>query len=304
MGRIAFVFSGQGAQTPGMGKDLYETSAAAREIFDAADALRPGTSKQCFEGTEEELRETANTQPCMVAMELAAAAAVTEAGVRADMTAGFSLGELSALSYAGAMDFETAFTLVCRRGELMQRAAEQTPTAMAAVLKLSNEAVEELCAGFAHVWPVNYNCPGQVTVSGLEDEMKEFNKAVKAAGGRAMPLKVRGAFHSPYMQDASDEFAAEIDKYVFSAPKIPVYANHTAAPYDADVRGPLSAQMCHPVRWEESVRNMLAAGADTFVELGPGRTLCSLIARIDKEARCFSVSTPEDVETALEEARK
>ena len=288
MGRIAFVFSGQGAQTPGMGKDLYESSEAARRVFDAADALRPGTSRQCFEGTEEELRETANTQPCLVAMELAAAAAVTEAGARADMAAGFSLGELSALAYAEAMDFEPAFRLVCRRGELMQRAAEQTPTAMAAVLKLSNEEVERLCADFAHVWPVNYNCPGQVTVSGLEEEMAEFHSAVRAAGGRTMPLKVRGAFHSPYMKEASDEFAAEIDQYTLAAPKIPVYANFTAEPYGPDVAGTLKEQMCHPVRWEATVRNMLAAGVDTFMEVGPGRTLCNLIAKTDKSARCLS----------------
>ena len=201
------------------------------------------------------------------------------------------------------MDFDTAFTLVCRRGELMQRAAEQTPTAMAAVLKLSNEEVERLCAGFAHVWPVNYNCPGQVTVSGLENEMADFYKAVRAAGGRTMPLKVRGAFHSPYMQDASDEFAVAIDQYTFAAPRIPVYANFTAEPYGADVAGTLKEQMCHPVRWETTVRNMLAAGADTFVELGPGRTMCNLIAKTDKAARCFSVAEAKDVAALLAEVR-
>ena len=186
----------------------------------------------------------------------------------------------------------------------MQRDAEARDTAMAAVLKLPNEEVERLCAGFEHIYPVNYNCPGQVTVSGLAEEMEAFSAAVKAAGGRTMPLKVRGAFHTPYMRGASEEFCRELAAYTFHAPGIPVYANHTAAPYGADVTGTLGEQMCHPVRWEESVRSMLAAGADTFVELGPGRTLCGLIARIDKGARCFAVASPEDAEEALAEVNK
>ncbi|MGN0969099.1 MAG: ACP S-malonyltransferase, partial [Oscillospiraceae bacterium] len=198
MGKIAFVFAGQGAQFAGMGRDLYERSAAARQVFDRVDAIRPDTSAQCFEGTDAELKETKNTQPCMFAVEMAAAAALTDAGIRADMTAGFSLGELAALTYSGAADLETGFKLVWRRGEWMQKASEQEPTAMAAVLKLTNEQVEELCSQFKQVYPVNYNCPGQVSVSGAEAEMPAFSAAVKAAGGRAVPLKVRGAFHSPF----------------------------------------------------------------------------------------------------------
>ena len=145
MGKIAFVFAGQGAQHPGMGQELAEISPAAAEVFQKLDALRPGTSAQCFSGTDEELKETKNTQPCMFAVELAAAAALTEAGIKADRAAGFSLGEIGALTYTGAVDLETGFHLVCRRGELMQAAAEEQPTAMAAVLKLPNEKVEELC---------------------------------------------------------------------------------------------------------------------------------------------------------------
>ena len=181
MGKIAFVFAGQGAQFPGMGQELAQCSPAAAKIFAELDALRPGTSQQCFAGTEEELKETKNTQPCMFAVELASAAALAEGGLRADMTAGFSLGEIAALTYSGAVDLATGFHLVCRRGELMQEAAEAQPTAMAAVLKLSNEDVEKVCAQFDQVYPVNYNCPGQVSVACAKEQLAPFSAAVKAA---------------------------------------------------------------------------------------------------------------------------
>ncbi|MBQ1501042.1 MAG: ACP S-malonyltransferase, partial [Firmicutes bacterium] len=199
-----------------MGSDLYQNSAAARKIFDAADALRPGTAKQCFEGTEDELRETKNTQPCMFAVEMAAAAVLTEAGIKAAMTAGFSLGELAALAYSGIVDISDGFRLVTRRGELMQEAALQHPASMVAVLRLAHEDVQRISAGFDEVYPVNYNCPGQVAVSGREDQMPDFIKAVKDAGGKCIPLKVKGGFHSPFMEKAAESFRSELDKYCFA----------------------------------------------------------------------------------------
>ena len=301
MGKVAFVFSGQGAQAPGMGLDFYENSPAAKDLFDRCEAIRPGTLEQCFRGSEEELKETANTQPCMVAMELAALAAAREAGLEPDMAAGFSLGELSALGCAGAMDTETAFRLTCRRGELMQQAAEAHQTGMAAVVKLTNEEVEKICAGFRQVWPVNYNCPGQVTVSGAEEEMAAFSAAVKTAGGRAIPLKVRGAFHSPFMAEAGKAFQGELDSAPLRAPRIPVYANLTGEPYGENVASTLGRQMFSPVRWEASVRGMIAAGAETFVELGPGKTLCGLIGKTDPNVRCFSLSDMKDIEILRKE---
>ena len=301
MGKVAFVFSGQGAQAPGMGLDLYEHSPEARALFDALEPLRPGTLEQCFRGSEAELQETANTQPCMVAMELAALASVRSIGLEPDMAAGFSLGELSALCCGGAMDAQTAFRLTCRRGELMQRAAEARRTGMAAVVKLTNKEVEALCAGFRQVWPVNYNCPGQVTVSGAEEEMADFAAAVKAAGGRAIPLKVRGAFHSPFMAEAGAAFQKELDASPLRSPAIPVFANLTGEPYGESTAATLGKQMCSPVRWEASVRGMIAAGADTFVELGPGKTLCGLIGKTDGSVRCFAVSETGDLETLRKE---
>lgn len=203
MGKIAFVFSGQGDQFPGMGKDLFEKYPLARTIFDMCDRIRPGTSDQCFHGTEEELKETGITQPCLFAMELAAASVLLDKGITPDMVAGFSLGELVAATISGAFDNETGFRLVCKRAELMQNEAEKFDTFMAAVVKLTAEQVQEVCRKYTDVYPVNFNCPGQITVSGISSKMTEFFSDVKAAGGKAIPLKVRGAFHSPFMNDAA-----------------------------------------------------------------------------------------------------
>ena len=166
MGKIAFVFSGQGDQFPGMGKNLYEKYPAARKIYDLCDGIRPGTSARCFDGTEEELKETGNTQPCLFATELAAACVLMEKGIIPDMTAGFSLGEVAAAAVSGLFDYETGFRLVCKRGELMQAEARKFDTSMAAVLRLAPEKVEEVCGKYSDIYPVNYSCPGQITVSG------------------------------------------------------------------------------------------------------------------------------------------
>ena len=296
MGKIAFVFADQGAQAPGMGKEFYEASSAAAAVFAAADSIRPGTSAQCFEAPDEELQETKNTQPCLYTVEMAIAAAVTDAGIKADVTAGFSLGELSALTYAGTMNLEDGIKAVSRRAELMQVCAEQQDTAMAAVIKLSNEKIRELCGQFSHMYPVNFNCPGQTSVSGDAEEMVRFADAVKEAGGRAKILKVNGAFHSPYMSEAAVGFAEVLAKTDLKTPSIPVYANRTGVPYHEDIRDTLASQIDHPVLWEEIVRNMIQEGVVTFIELGPGKTLCGLIKRIDPDVTLFHVSVPEDLE--------
>lgn len=289
MDRVAFVFSGQGDQHPGMGKDLYDKYPAARAAYDLCDAIRPGTSSQCFGGTEEELRETKNTQPCLFAMELAAAATLREAGIRPVAAAGFSLGEVVAATVCGIFDEETGFRLVVKRGELMQREAEKSDTAMAAVVKLTPEQVQELCGRFSEVYPVNFNCPGQITVSGLASQMADFAAAVKAAGGRALPLAVKGAFHSPFMAAAAEDFARELAQAEIREGDIALYSNMTAEPYTRDVAMLLSRQICSPVRWEELIRNMIADGIGTFIEIGPGRTLTNMIRKIDKNVRAMTV---------------
>ncbi|MDO4483839.1 MAG: ACP S-malonyltransferase [Clostridia bacterium] len=288
MGKVTFVFSGQGDQHPGMGKALYEQYPAARAVFDMCESIRPGTIRQCFEGTEEELKETANTQPCLFAMELAAARVLMDKGITPDAVAGFSLGEVVAAAVSGMMTDAEAFRLVCRRGELMQQAADQHDTAMAAVVKLTAEQVEALCANYAQVYPVNYNCPGNITVSGLREELTAFSADVKAAGGRALPLKVKGAFHSPFMASASEAFYQALQQAELKTPAIALYANKTAMPYEGDAAVLLSQQICSPVRWEQTIRNLMAAGVDTFVEIGPGKTLTNMIKKITAEAKAVT----------------
>ena len=289
MGKIAFIFSGQGDQYPGMGKELYERDPVAKQVYDLCDGIRPGTSSQCFQGTEEELKETKNTQPCLFAMALAAACALLEKGVIPQALAGFSLGEVVAATVSGALDQETGFRLVCKRGELMQREAEKFDTAMAAVVKLTPQQVQEVCKGYSQIYPVNFNCPGQITVSGLSSQMAGFMADVKAAGGRAIPLKVRGAFHSPFMEEAAKDFAEELAKVEIRAPKITLYSNRTAQPYGEEVAALLSSQICNPVQWEKSVENMIASGIDTFIEIGPGKTLSNMVKKISPEVKAVNV---------------
>ena len=298
MGGVSFLFSGQGDQFPGMGQNLYETYPAAREAFDLCESLRPGTLEQCFRGAAEELKETRNTQPCLFAMELAAAAVLEEKGIVPEAAAGFSLGEVTAAAFTGIVDRETGFRLVCKRGALMQAAAEQFDTSMAAVVKLTPETVQELCSRYSQVYPVNFNCPGQITVSGLAEQMTAFAADVKAAGGRAIPLKVGGAFHSPFMAQAAQAFADELAKAAMSKGRMPLYSNVTARPYEEDPRTLLAKQIASPVLWERIIRNMADAGMDTFIEIGPGKTLTNMVKKILPQAKTYCVA---EMETLLKE---
>lgn len=288
MGKIAFVFSGQGDQYPGMGEEMYKKYSSAREIFDMCDEIRPGTTKQCFFGTDDELKETVNTQPCLFAMELAAAKVLLDKKIVPEAVAGFSLGEVTAATFSGMFDYETGFKLVCKRGELMQQEAEKYDTFMAAVIKLTAEQVEEICKKYSYVYPVNFNCPGQVTVSGLAGQKSDFFAEVKAAGGRAIPLKLKGAFHSPYMNAAAKYFAEELSSAELSYGKIPLYSNLTSELYDGDAAGLLAQQICNPVQWEKIIRNMISSGFDTFIEIGPGSTLTNMIKKIDAGVKALN----------------
>jgi len=303
MGKIAFVFAGQGAQKPGMGKDLYGSSPAAKSVFDMAENLRPSTLALTFDGSSEELNMTRNTQPCLFAVDLACAAALAECGVSAAAVAGFSLGEIPAAAFCRVFTYEDAFRFVCARAEAMQICAEENPGDMFAVLKLPAEIVEEICSMFENCWPVNYNCPGQTVVACAAEISEGLTAAVAARGGRAMKLNVSGAFHSPFMMNASKKIAEFTKTLKVFAPQIPIFSNMTALPY-GDATELLTAQIKSPVRWQSTIENMISDGFDTFVEVGAGKTLSGLIKKINGYVRVFNVSDTASLEATASALKK
>ena len=300
MSKIAFVFSGQGAQAPGMGKELYDCSPAAKAVFDLADSIRPGTSQQCFEGTQEELNVTINTQPCLFACDLAAAKAAQERGIQPDCAAGFSLGEAAAIAFSGMLTEAEAFSMVCKRAELMNEAAQKNPGAMAAVMKLSPQQVETLCGPIENAWPVNYNSPKQPVVAASADTIDQVVEAASAQRGRAVKLAVSGAFHSPLMHSAADGLREYLASVSLREERLPVYANLTAEPYGGDKKETMAAQCENPVQWQKTIENMIANGVDTFIEVGVGKTLVGLIKKINPEVTVYQIENKEGLDAAAE----
>lgn len=284
----AFVFPGQGAQFVGMGKDLYENNPVAKEMFDKAnEILGFNITDLMFNGTDEDLRQTKVTQPAIFLHSVILAKTMGD-DFNPDMVAGHSLGEFSALVAAGALSFEDGLRLVSARAQAMQKACEKTPSTMAAVLALPDAKVEELCASVTEgvVVPANYNCLGQIVISGsIEGVDAACAKMLEAGAKRALKLKVGGAFHSPLMEPARAELADAIAHTDFHAPKCPVYQNVNAEPQTdpETIKKNLIAQLTAPVRWTQTVQNMIAAGADTFVEVGPGAVLQGLVKKISSE---------------------
>ena len=293
----AFVFPGQGAQFVGMGKDLYDNNPLAKELFEKAnEILGYRITDIMFSGTDEELKQTKVTQPAVFLHSVISALCMGD-GFCPSMVAGHSLGEFSALVASGALSFEDGLKLVYARAMAMQKACDKEPSTMAAIVGLPDEKVEEVCSSVNReghvVVPANYNCPGQLVISGDIEAVGEACELLKAAGAkRALVLKVGGAFHSPLMQPAKDELQAAIEQTSFAAPKCPVYQNVDGKPHTdpAEIKANLIAQLTSSVRWTACVQNMIADGADDFTDCGPGKALQGMIARIDKTVAAHGIA--------------
>lgn len=308
MKKIAFVFPGQGSQIVGMGKDLYERFPVARKIFDEADeALGFSISNMCFEGPEDELKKTFNTQPAILTVSVACYEVLKEHGVMPDIVAGHSLGEYSALVAAGSLAFVDAVRIVRKRGQFMQEAVPLGEGGMAAILGLDRQIIVDICkqveAEYGSVQAVNFNCPGQVVIAGTTTAVEKATGVLKAAGAkRTVMLPVSAPFHSTLMQPAAVKLHAELDKVVVNDANIPVVANLTGKIITAGsaIKHSLVEQAANPVRWEDCVAEMVNYGAGVFVEVGPGKVLTGFTKKIAKEVLTLNVEGTESLEKTLD----
>lgn len=306
MNRYALIFPGQGAQKIGMGKDLYDNSEAARNIFKTADeVLGYSISDLCFNGTEEELTKTINSQPCILTVSIAAYEALKEkAHIEIAATAGHSLGEYAALYAAGAVDLKTVMLLISKRAALMNEAAEKTNGTMAAVLGLDNNTVTNITNSLNNVYVANFNSPGQVVITGDKNEILNNLERFKEAGAkRVLPLAVSGAFHSPLMSSAAEEFVDFVKLFDFKNTQIPVYTNTDAKEETIgnNFREKLPKQIYSSVLWTQTINNMEQAGIKDFIEIGPGKVLAGLNKKINSELRTLNVYDIESLNIAAEE---
>lgn len=303
MSRIAFIYPGQGAQKAGMGKDFYENSESARAVFDKASEILDLDMKElCFEENDR-LDLTEYTQAALVTTCLAMTKVVSERGIRPDVTAGLSLGEYCAIAVAGGMSEEDAIRTVRKRGILMQNTVPAGEGAMAAVLGLEAPAIEDVIADIEGVTIANYNCPGQIVITGVTARVEEASEKLKAAGAkRVVMLNVSGPFHSPLLKKAGEELLKELENVEIHKLEIPYVTNVTAeyVQNEEEIKGLLGQQVSSSVRWEQSIRKMIEEGVDTFVEIGPGKTLAGFMRKISRDVAMYNIGTWEDVEKVAE----
>ena len=309
MKKYALVFPGQGAQKPGMGKDLYENSEAAKKVFETANkVLGYDIADLCFNGSEEDLMKTINSQPCILTVSIAALEALREkANIEVACTAGHSLGEYAAMYAAGVVDLETVLKLIQQRANLMNNAAEKTSGSMAAVLGLDNETVINLTNGMDNVYVANFNSPGQVVITGDKEQINANLDRFKEAGAkRVLPLAVSGAFHSPLMQSAGDEFVNFVEKFDFNNSKVPVYTNvdAEATTNGEDFRNKLPKQICSSVRWTQTIENIQKEDITNFIEIGPGKVLAGLNKKINAELNTLNIFDYESLMTVVSEIKE
>ncbi|WP_250230107.1 ACP S-malonyltransferase [Anaeropeptidivorans aminofermentans] len=306
--KIAFMFSGQGAQQEGMGKDLYDTYPLFKEIFDHGDSLLDFSLKDiCFKGGEA-LNQTEYAQPALLAVSAAIIALLKEENIEASMAAGLSLGEYSALFYSGAFSFEDSLRLVRKRGLLMANACKAGFGSMSAILNLSPEltqrACEEASTADEKVYPANFNAPGQIVISGEVNALERAEKLCLAYGaGKAVRLNVSGPFHTPYLKEASEKLSEELESININTPSVPVITNFSAKEME-DIKQTLPLQMVSPVKWEESVRYMLSQEVDTFIEIGAGKTLCSFVKKISKDVNIYNVDSAQSFEKTIQKIKE